>query len=159
MNDAHAYNITVRRGEFEGEVCFEARVLELPDIAEYADSAQEAYELAVDAIQTTAEVMAEKQNAMPAPADMPGEFSGRVTLRLPKTLHRSLAEMAASESVSLNQYIVSLLSYFSAFGQMRPGVEHGWKSVVQQEGRHMRSHLKLVESTDLAAKEEWRRTG
>lgn len=30
MMDPHTYHITVRRSEFEGEVCFEARVKELP---------------------------------------------------------------------------------------------------------------------------------
>jgi len=37
MIDSRNYNISIRRGEFEGEVCFEARVKELPDIIEYAD--------------------------------------------------------------------------------------------------------------------------
>ncbi len=30
----HSYNITVRRANFDGEVFFEARVKELPDVAE-----------------------------------------------------------------------------------------------------------------------------
>ena len=53
--DPYAYNITVRRAMFEGEVCFEARVKELPDLIEYADTADEAYALAVDGIETTAD--------------------------------------------------------------------------------------------------------
>jgi hypothetical protein len=36
--DAYAYNITIRRGEFEGETLFEARVKELPDLIEYGES-------------------------------------------------------------------------------------------------------------------------
>ena len=60
MIDPHNYNISVRRGEFEGEFCFEARVKELPDIAEYADSFEEAYALAIDSIETTMEIFAEK---------------------------------------------------------------------------------------------------
>jgi len=32
MIDPHDYSISVRRGEFEGEICFEARIKELPDI-------------------------------------------------------------------------------------------------------------------------------
>jgi antitoxin HicB len=38
------------------------------------------------------------------------EYSGRFVVRMPKTLHRKLSEMADSEGVSLNQYVVSLLS-------------------------------------------------
>ncbi len=61
MFDPHAYTITVRQGEYEGEPCFEARVRELPDLAEYGDTAEEAYALAIDAIETTAAALAEKR--------------------------------------------------------------------------------------------------
>lgn len=37
-------------------------------------------------------------------------FSGKLLLRMPKSLHRRLAETAEREGVSLNQHIVSLLS-------------------------------------------------
>lgn len=56
----HSYNITVRRANFDGEVLFEARVKELPDVAEYAETADEAYALAIDTIETTAKIFAEK---------------------------------------------------------------------------------------------------
>ncbi|WP_294030805.1 type II toxin-antitoxin system HicB family antitoxin [Thiolapillus sp.] len=115
MIDPHAYNITVRRGDFEGELCFEARVKELPDLAEYGDTFEEAYQLAIDAIETTAEIFAEKGKAMPMPKDVPDEYSGRVTLRLPISLHRALAEAAENEGVSLNQHLVNTLAYFSGF--------------------------------------------
>jgi len=38
------------------------------------------------------------------------EYSGRILLRLPRSLHRRLAQAARREEVSLNQYIVSLLA-------------------------------------------------
>lgn len=41
---------------------------------------------------------------------MEEEYSGKFIVRLPKYLHRRLAEQAIREGVSLNQYIVSLLS-------------------------------------------------
>lgn len=37
-------------------------------------------------------------------------YSGKLLVRMPKSLHRRLAETAESEGVSLNQYIVCLLS-------------------------------------------------
>ena len=37
-------------------------------------------------------------------------YSGKLLLRMPKSLHRHLAETAETEGVSLNQHIVSLLS-------------------------------------------------
>jgi len=37
-------------------------------------------------------------------------YSGKLMLRMPKSLHRRLSETAEREGVSLNQYIVSLVS-------------------------------------------------
>lgn len=37
-------------------------------------------------------------------------YSGKLVLRMPKSLHRRLAKKADREKVSLNQYIVSVLS-------------------------------------------------
>ncbi len=39
------------------------------------------------------------------------DYSGRILLRMPKYIHRRLAIQAQQEGSSLNQYIVSLLSY------------------------------------------------
>ena len=44
------------------------------------------------------------------PPSYPGEYSGKFVLRIPRSLHRSLAENAESDGVSLNQYIATLLA-------------------------------------------------
>lgn len=111
MNDPCAYNITVRRGVFDGEQLFEARVRELPDVAEYADTYQQAYDLAIDSVETTAAALLEVGRGMPAPLVPADDYSGRVTLRVPRSLHRSLCEVAADEGVSLNQHIVNVLGF------------------------------------------------
>lgn len=115
MNDTKNYNISIRFGSFDGEDCFEARVRELPDLVEYADTYTEAYELAVDSISATAKVFCEKNLHMPSAQTPFDDFSGRVTLRLPKSLHRSLAHKAENEGISLNQLLVSVLSAFRGF--------------------------------------------
>ncbi|MEE9354312.1 MAG: toxin-antitoxin system HicB family antitoxin [Methylococcaceae bacterium] len=115
MIDPHAYNITVKKGIFSDAICFEARVHELPNIAEYADTFEEAYNLAIDTIETTAEIFLEKGKHLPKPFQTTDEYSGRVTLRIPKSLHRILSETALFEAVSLNQYLVNALSYYSAY--------------------------------------------
>lgn len=111
--DPHAYNITIRRATFEGEVLFEARVKELPDLVEYGESFEEAYDLAVDAIATAAAAFADKGRAFPPAVTPVDDYSGRVTLRLPRSLHRALAEYADDEGISLNQHLVDVLSYYS----------------------------------------------
>lgn len=119
MIDAHNYTITVRKGNFDGMTCYEARVAELPDVAEYGDSFEEAYSLAVDTIEMTAEMLPRQGKEMPKPLIPASDFSGRVTLRVPKTLHRALAQAADWEGVSLNQHIVNVLNYFSGYAQSR----------------------------------------
>lgn len=117
--DAHAYGVTIRRGAFEGEALFEARVREFPDLTEYAETHEEAYALVIDAIETLAAALEQEGRAVPPPIVPPDDYSGRVTLRLPKSLHRALAHAAEDEGVSLNSLLVNLLSQFSAF--CRPG--------------------------------------
>lgn len=118
--DARAYAITIRRGLFEGEMLFEARTREFPDLVSYGATSDEAYDLMVDAIETTGEVFAESGRIPPPPLDIPEAFSGRVTLRVPKSLHRALSEAADEEGVSLNQHLVNVLSWFSGYCAARP---------------------------------------
>lgn len=46
---------------------------------------------------------------IPLPKERPA-YGGKVLVRMPRSLHRRLAEQAQREGVSLNQYIVSILS-------------------------------------------------
>ena len=111
--DPHDYGITIRRIMEEGGVCFEARILELPDVAEYADTFEEAYALAIDAIETTADALSEQGRSMPLPEQELTDYSGRITLRVPRSLHRELAWSAKQEGVSLNQLLASVLSLYT----------------------------------------------
>ena len=153
MIDPHAYGIEVRRRTIDGEVVFEARVRELPDLAEYADTFDDAYALAVDAIETTAEVLAERGRAMPAPIEPIDDWSGRVTLRLPKSLHRALDEAAEAEGCSLNQHIVNVLTYFTGYAHAERAAGAHWQAqaaaveVVTKRSRH----LHLVHSQEYPA--------
>lgn len=161
MMDPHAYSISVRRAEFDSEVCFEARVRELPDVTEYADSAEEAYALAIDAIEITSAMFSEKGRIMPAPQEFVEDYSGRVTLRLPKTLHRALADAADDEGVSLNQHLVNVLSYFSGFAAAHKQPESAsWypveKSLPQKSHR---SRLTLVHSQEIEREPLWDKAG
>ena len=109
---ANQYNITIKYGKYDDEFCYEARVAEFPDVFEYADSAQEAYELAIDTIETIIKIFKEKGKSLPVPLLMEDNiYSGRITLRLPKSLHKKITEVSIEEDVSLNQCIVSMLAY------------------------------------------------
>lgn len=111
--DAERYTISVRKEIVEGDELYVARVAELQDVEEYADSHAEAYALAIDTIETAHELCTEKGIAFPEPAVLDTSLvqaSGRITLRMPKTLHANLATKAEQEGVSLNSFIVCELS-------------------------------------------------
>lgn len=55
---------------------------------------------------------------IPAPS-YPEEYSGKFNLRLPRSLHRRLAELAERENVSLNQCVVTLLARAESESRMR----------------------------------------
>lgn len=76
MIDASNYTITVCKGWFDGEHCYKARVAELPDVAEYADSFEEAYALAIDTIEVTSEVLAVQGKAIPLPMNPADDHPG-----------------------------------------------------------------------------------
>jgi len=63
--NAHSYNITIRQVEVDGATRFEARIRQLPDAVDYGDTWEEAYGLAVDTIETTAQAFAEQGRQMP----------------------------------------------------------------------------------------------
>jgi predicted HicB family RNase H-like nuclease len=146
MIDPSNYNITIRKGCFDGELCFEARVAELPDVAEYADSFEEAYALIIDTLEVTAEIFKSQGKQMPPPIIAADEFSGRVTLRLAKSLHRSLAQASEKEGVSLNQHLTNILNYYAGYAQATETHNSGniWKSISKPEKQKNSPNLKIV---------------
>lgn len=152
MIDPQSYGIEVRRRRMDDEVVFEARVRELPDLTEYADTAEEAYALALDAIATTAAVLAERGRPMPMPLEPTEGWSGRVTLRVPRSLHRALADAAATEGCSLNQHIINVLNYFTGYAHAGHAAAANWQAQPAQAepARSQDRHLQLVYSREYA---------
>jgi len=108
--DPHSYTVTVKRVVEDGERLFKATVKELPHLAEFGDSHEEVYERAIDAINALRNMAEEMGHKFPSPSIDDEIFSGRVTLRMPKSLHRSATNMADREGVSLNQFLVAAIA-------------------------------------------------
>jgi len=110
MTDPDRYSIIVRKLHVDGEDLWRATVRELPDVAEFAATREEAVALARDAIEDLQETAAEDGTPFPEPVDEGDDYSGRVTLRMSKSMHRDVAERAEREEVSLNAYIVECIA-------------------------------------------------
>jgi predicted HicB family RNase H-like nuclease len=132
--DPESYTISIRKENHDGEILYVGRVAEFPNISSFEDSFEEARALVIDAIQTLKKIADETQTQFPAPYPIQSdEFSGRITLRLPKTLHAKISRQAAQEDVSVNQYLVTAIATYA-------GEADGIAKVVS-EATSMLSHV------------------
>jgi predicted RNase H-like HicB family nuclease len=124
VNDAQRYPAQVfYSDEDEG---FIAVATDLPGCSAFGETQEEAVaELrnAIDAWQMAAE---KAGNPIPGPSkhhldDLP---SGKILLRLPRSLHAQLIDRAKQESVSLNQHIMVCLAASSAASFARDALVH-----------------------------------
>ena len=82
---------------------------ELPGCISSGETLDRAIENARDAKRVWLEAALEDGVPVSEPGGL-GEYSGQFKLRLPRSLHRALAERSRREGVSMNQYCVYLLS-------------------------------------------------
>lgn len=110
--DLLGYSIRLVRLSEEDGGGWLAEVPELEGCISDGETPDEALTNIQDAIKCWIEFAKEHGMQIPSPQIYKEpEFSGKFTLRIPKSLHRLLTEQAQREGVSLNQYIVSLISF------------------------------------------------
>ncbi|MBQ9438933.1 MAG: toxin-antitoxin system HicB family antitoxin [Lachnospiraceae bacterium] len=84
---------------------------DLPGCLTCSETAEGIVANAMDAKKAWLEAALEEGLEIPEPAEEDTvEYSGQFKLRMPKSLHRSLAVHAKKEGTSMNQYCVYLLS-------------------------------------------------
>ena len=88
---------------------FVVRYPELPGCVTVGSSIRKALVNAEDAKRAWITAALEEKRSIPEP-DAMEDYSGQFKLRIPKSLHRSLAEHARAEGTSMNQYCLYLLS-------------------------------------------------
>lgn len=88
---------------------FIASYPELPGCMTVGNTAEEAVKNAEDAKKAWLLAAAEDNMLIPEP-EASENFSGQFKLRLPKSLHKSLAEHSRREGVSMNHYCLYLLA-------------------------------------------------
>jgi predicted RNase H-like HicB family nuclease len=93
----------------EEDSCFIATCLEFPLLSAFGDTREEAVTEFQVVLEMAIESYQEDNLELPKPKTT-ASHSGQFRLRLPKSLHRVLAETAVREGVSLNTYAVSLIA-------------------------------------------------
>ena len=101
-----------------GEGGFVVSYPDLPGCITCGETIEQAYENAKDAKRSWIQAALEDGLSIPEPVPAKN-YSGQFKLRIPKQLHRTLAEHSEAEGVSMNQYCVYLLSRNDALEQER----------------------------------------
>ncbi|MDP2959243.1 MAG: toxin-antitoxin system HicB family antitoxin [Longimicrobiales bacterium] len=86
-----------------------AMIAEFPGCVTQGNGVQEAYANLEEAAESWIEAAMELGQEIPLPA-ADQAFSGRVLLRLPKSVHRQAAEAAERDCTSLNQFILAAVA-------------------------------------------------
>ena len=109
LNDylALSYRMEIVRDSDEGG--FVASYPDLPGCITCGETEEEALKNILDAKKAWLEAALEENIEIPEPDSLEA-YSGQFKLRLPRSLHRSLAEHSQREGISMNQYCVYLLS-------------------------------------------------
>lgn len=102
------YRIILYRVETEEGEEWVARIPEVNNVGGGGTTAQEAVQDVFDNLEYELEYLKESGQSIPKEYDE--NYSGKLSLRLPKSLHRKISELASTEGVSLNQFIISQLS-------------------------------------------------
>ncbi len=98
------YTLEITQDEGEGYSGWFAKVVELPGCMTQADNFEELSVMIVDAKRAWIEDALEAGEEIPLPRKVE-DYSGKFVVRLPKSLHRQLVEIANQEGVSLNTYV------------------------------------------------------
>jgi antitoxin HicB len=109
------YTIELRNTPGEG---WFVRVRELPGCMSQGETSEDALANIQEAMHLWLEVSLDHGDAIPEPRPEE-DYSGKFVVRVPRSLHRDLVEMAEREGVSLNQYINTALA--QSVGAMRAG--------------------------------------
>ncbi|MEX9566049.1 toxin-antitoxin system HicB family antitoxin [Morganella morganii] len=154
--DPENYTISVRKITEDGDTFYVATVLELPDLCEYADTPDFARALALDSISTAFNLCKENNVYFPEPhKDIESaNVSGRVTLRLSKTLHSRCIALAKADDVSLNTYISNCLSSYAERKENINLMEaqlHEIKAAIEKTMNYHKydDHLKVSDAREL----------
>ena len=141
------YPITFYPEEVGG---FTVMIKDLPGCVTQGETLEEAFEMIAEARELWIETSYEFGDPIPLPHTM-ATYSGKTMLRMPKYLHERLARSAKRENVSLNQYIVSLLSERNALSALENVKHELVKEIRDLQPKQERAAYLVGEGTEYAA--------
>lgn len=138
---------------------FVVRFKDFDNVVGTGDTIEEAISDAFDVLEEEIEYRNEKHLSIPAPSSNTiQDVSGRITLRMPKSLHRKLIAFAAEEGVSLNSAIDNILAEHLAASECKRDVfDPGSESFVFYAGfNHGINHDPFLNDWEESNQRKWK---
>jgi len=122
MTTTHEFSVVVKKAEEilsqpyariilpESDGTFRGEIMEFPGCIATGETAAATLSTLEDAAKSWLMAAIERGQTVPAPVESSNDFSGRLVLRIPKSLHKKAAWIAEREGVSLNYFITTSLS-------------------------------------------------
>ena len=88
---------------------FSAQILEFPGCFSQGNTPDEAFQNLENAASAWIEAALLQQQDIPPPSACCG-YTGKVALRLPKSIHKKAMELAQRDGTSLNQYLITAIA-------------------------------------------------
>ena len=83
---------------------------DLPGCSSDGETIEEVIQMGEDARMCWIDTAYEQGKEIPLPFSYNDTFKGRITVRVPKTMHKELIDEANEEGISLNQYLIYVIS-------------------------------------------------
>ena len=135
---------------------FSAQILEFPGCFSQGRTPDEAFQNLENAALAWIEAALLQQQDIPPPSASYG-YTGKVALRLPKSIHKKAMELAQRDGTSLNQYLVSAIAARvgaeDLYGRLVERLEAHWRELTdaggtircrEQTGDHFFDNLKAA---------------
>ncbi len=111
--DPDIYTITIRKESVDGETYFVGRVAEFPNVSAYESTREKAFAIVRSALVSIAKRAKETGAELPIPVPMTdADPSGRLTLRMPRSVHAKLNALALKEDASANQLVNTAVAFY-----------------------------------------------
>ncbi len=104
------YSIVITPYTDDGKTYYYGRVLELDGCQSTGDTLEELNQSIKEAMELHIETLLENGWEVPVPSESQKEFSGRLLVRMPPSLHKRLYQESQREGVSLNLLAVTKLA-------------------------------------------------
>ena len=140
-----------RRLRPDEEGGYVASILEFPGCVADGESAEEALHNLDETAEAWLEVAIANGQEIREPIDL-GGASGKIALRIPRSLHKQVAEMAQMEGTSVNQLLVAAIAHYvggkELFRSLSQGIASAFHNTIAPERQRLRlyqfENIKIV---------------